>query len=59
MSEPARVFLDMLQAEALKLNARWDTPEMPAAPTPTPTTNPATKRAPAKPARTSVRHQVS
>jgi LysR family transcriptional regulator, nitrogen assimilation regulatory protein len=57
MSEPARVFLDMLQAEALKLNARWDAPMIPAAPTPVSTS--ATKRAPVKAARTPVRHQVS
>jgi LysR family transcriptional regulator, nitrogen assimilation regulatory protein len=57
MSEPARVFLDMLQAEALKLNARWDAPMIPAAPTPVSAS--ATKHAPAKAAGTPVRHQVS
>jgi LysR family transcriptional regulator, nitrogen assimilation regulatory protein len=53
MSEPARVFLDQLQTEAQRLNARWDLPALAAAPA-----SPA-KRSPAKPARTAPRHQVS
>jgi LysR family transcriptional regulator, nitrogen assimilation regulatory protein len=55
MSEPAQVFLDLLQTEALRLNSRWGAPglEVPLA------MEAAAKRPIAKPARTASRHQVS
>lgn len=51
MSEPARVFLELLQSEALRLNARWDTP---AAQTGSSVRN----SAPAKPERPSARQKA-
>jgi LysR family transcriptional regulator, nitrogen assimilation regulatory protein len=58
MSEPAGVFLDMLQADALRLNARWDTPEVePAAPAPgliKAARKPAVEKRPRVPSRQSV-----
>jgi LysR family transcriptional regulator, nitrogen assimilation regulatory protein len=57
MSAPARVFLDMLQIESERLNARWETPVL--RPAVMPHARPAGKADAAKPARARGRHQVS